>query len=454
MTLGPWGILREAFRSKDPVVVSSLQRARLAEAVAHSRAHSPYYQALYQNLPERVEDPTLLPVTNKQELMANFDDWSTDREVTLEKARAFASNPEMIGERFLGRYTVLVTSGTTGKPGVFVVDDYSMQVTHAVALRLFRAWLGWGDVVRVVAGGARLASVYIPGVHAATTIAVAQLKWSRARQKRTLALPVHTPLPEMVSQLNTFRPAVLAVYASIAKLLAAEQEAGRLNIHPVLVAITAEGLPIEEHARIAKAFRARVGNSYAATECPFLSVGCSFGWLHVNSDWAVLEPVDANYRPVPPGEQSHTVLVSNLANRVQPILRYDLGDRVIMRPDPCECGNPLPAIRVQGRTANVLTFSAPGGERVSIPPLAFEVDHVPGVALFQVVQNTPSTLRVRLRYAEGADPTQVWQAVHDEITRLLVANGLPQVVVERAEEAPERSPGGKFRTVIPLAAQA
>lgn len=91
------------------------------------------------------------------------------------------------------------------------------------------------------------------------------------------------------------------------------------------------------------------------------------GWLHVNVDWVVFEPVDADYRPVAPGEQSHTVLISNLANRVQPILRYDLGDSVLERPDPCPCGNPFPAIRVQGRSADVLTFRSPAGEKVRLP---------------------------------------------------------------------------------------
>jgi len=44
-----------------------------------------------------------------------------------------------------------------------------------------------------------------------------------------------------------------------------------------------------------------VGNSYAATECPFLSYGCQEGWLHVNTDWTILEPVDADHQPSRPG---------------------------------------------------------------------------------------------------------------------------------------------------------
>ncbi len=39
----------------------------------------PYYKELYQGLPDRIEDPKLLPVTDKKKLMARFDDWATDR---------------------------------------------------------------------------------------------------------------------------------------------------------------------------------------------------------------------------------------------------------------------------------------------------------------------------------------------------------------------------------------
>ena len=122
----------------------------------------------------------------------------------------------------------------------------------------------------------------------------------------------------------------------------------------------------------------------------------------------MLEPVDADYRPTLPGTPSHTVLLSNLASRVQPILRYDLGDSILQRPDPCPCGNPLPAIRVQGRSADVLSFTTERGERVFIPPLALELDHISGVELSQIVQTAPMRLRVRLRPAPGADPERMW----------------------------------------------
>ncbi len=445
------GLIWDAWRARRKGVsaIAQRQRARLADMVAYARANSPYYRELYRGLPDRVESAEQLPVTDKKTLMARFDDWCADREITLEKAKSFVEDQNLIGGRFLEKYTLLSTSGTTGTRGVFVVDDRSMAVTSAMAFRMLTAWLGAGDFIRIVAGGGRLAMVMATGGHFASAVAAARLKKSRGRRLEVLS--VHMPLRELVTRLNEFRPVLLAPYASMAALLASEQEGGRLHIDPVLLALSAEGLPEGEYDRIARAFKAKVGNSYAATECPFFSYSCEHGWLHVNSDWVVFEPVDADRRPVPPGAPSHTVLISNLANRVQPILRYDLGDSVLQQSGPCRCGNPFPSIRVQGRSAEVLTFGTDGGDRVTVAPLAFATlaDRTPGLQMFQIVQTSPASLRVRLQ-TSGADSDRVWVAVQAGIRRLLADHGLDHVALERAEEPPEQSKGGKFRQVLPL----
>jgi phenylacetate-coenzyme A ligase PaaK-like adenylate-forming protein len=315
------------------------------------------------------------------------------------------------------------------------------------------SWLNAGEIVRIMLNGGRMAMVIATGGHFATTVAAARIRKSGLRSAKSVqVVSVYIPLPEMVAKLNQFRPAMVAAYASIAKLLAGEQEAGRLRIEPVLLSLTAEGLPAKEYGRIAKAFKTKVRNGYAANECPFLSYGCEYGWLHVNSDWLVFEPVDVHYRPVLPGTQSHTVLLSNLANRVQPILRYDLGDSILQSPDPCPCGNPLPAIRVQGRATDVLTFPSDGEEQVTIAPLVLGtlIEGIPGIEQFQLIQKTPTSLRVRLRVDARADQDRVWSDVHSAITDLLSKRKLDHVAVEHAEEPPEQSPGGKYRTVIPL----
>lgn len=443
---------RRALKQGAPAIATR-QHQRFAEMVAFARESSPYYRELYRDLPNRVEDAAQLPVTSKKELMPRFDDWVTDRAVTIGPVRAFLEDTTRIGESFAGKYTVLMTSGTTGVPGLFVLDDRSMAVTSALAFRMLGAWLSVRDVIRIVAGGARMAMINATGGHFASAVAGVRLR--RRRGDRVAVFPVRMPLAEMVGGLNRFRPALLAPYASMGALLASEQEAGRLRIRPVLVVLSAEGLALTDQDRIAKAFDAKVRDSYAATECPFLSYRCEHGWLHVNRDWVVLEPVDADHRPTAPGKRSHTVLISNLANRIQPILRYDLGDSVLQRADACPCGNPLPAIQVQGRSADLLTMRSRTGEGVTIAPLAFAamVDRVRGVDLFQVVQTSATDLRLRARPAAGADGERVQQALRLELQQLLADQGLDNVRVEIGDEPPEQSTGGKYRQVVPLSAE-
>ncbi len=431
--------------------IAHRQRARLAEIVTFARTNSPYYRELYRDLPEWVEDPTLLPVTDKKRLMARFDDWVTDREVTIEKVHGFIEDPSLIGEEFLGKYLVATTSGTTGTPGIFVLDDRQFKAGRAGLRQVVGEWLTFWDFIKVLGCGMRTAALHATGGHFVSVATITRMRRSSRVAARVIRdYSVHTPIPELVAELNRFRPALLAGYATVVSLLAGEREAGRLRINPALLVVTAEGLAEQEYGRIAKAFGAKVGNVWGSTEIAGVAYSCTEGWLHVIGDWALIEPVDADYRPTPPGEQSHTVLVTNLANRVQPILRYDLGDRILARPDPCPCGNTLPAIRVQGRAGAVLKFSKEDGQQVSIPPLALEIDHVPGVELSQIVQTTPTSLRVRVRPAAEADPDRVWQAVHTELSRLLSTYKLHRITIERAEEPPKQSSGGKYRTIIPL----
>lgn len=429
--------------------IEQRQRTRLVDLVTFARTNSPYYHELYRDLPEQIDEAAVLPVTNKKELMARFDDWVTDREVTFDKVRSFVENPGLIGDYFLSKYTALTTSGTTGARGIFLLDNHTMAVTNSLALRMLGSWLETWDIFQILVGRGRMAIIMAAGSHFASAVAAARLRKRLGR--RIAILPVDMPLAEMVERLNRFQPALMAPYASMAAILASEQDAGRLRIQPVLLVLSAEGLTLNEYERVARSFNAKVRHSYAATECPFLSYSCAQNWLHVNADWVVFEPVDANYKPIPTGQQSHTVLISNLANRVQPILRYDLGDSIMQRSDPCPCGNPLPAIRVQGRAADVLTFYL-DGEQVRIPPLVFVtlVERIPAIDQIQIVQTTPTSLRVRLRTAADAEPDHVWKEVNAGITRVLTEHKLAGVGVERAEEPPQQSSGGKYREIVPM----
>jgi phenylacetate-coenzyme A ligase PaaK-like adenylate-forming protein len=194
-----------------------------------------------------------------------------------------------------------------------------------------------------------------------------------------------------------------------------------------------------------------VGNHYGTSEAVGLTFECAAQQLHVNSDWYVLEPVDEHDRPVPPGRLSHGALVTNLANRIQPIIRYQLGDQISVRPETCSCASPFPVIDVIGRTDDVLVFAKPGGGSVRILPLAIATvaEETPGVAACQLVQRGPSRLVVRFRAVDPDENAEVWGRLRMRLDNFLTNQGAIGVSIQMDCLPPQLHPrSGKFRQVF------
>ena len=95
------------------------------------------------------------------------------------------------------------------------------------------------------------------------------------------------------------------------------------------------------------------------------------------SDGCISTPTGTSSRPSTPsgaplsdGQRSDTVLVTNLANDVQPLIRYELGDSVVIAAEPCPRGSPLPTVTPEGRTDEILKVSSAGGGEVQLLPMA------------------------------------------------------------------------------------
>jgi phenylacetate-coenzyme A ligase PaaK-like adenylate-forming protein len=243
---------------------------------------------------------------------------------------------------------------------------------------------------------------------------------------------------------------MLAAYPSSLALLAQEQLEGRLHIQPVLVLPTGETLTTSVRSEIQSAFHAHVRQNYGSSELPVIAYDCGKGGLHVNEDWVVFEPVDESYQPVPPGQASQKVLITNLANRVQPFIRYEMGDSITVSPEPCACGSILPSITVEGRNDDILRFSNLAGRRIPIMPMALwsVIKDTPGVYRFQAIQTAAEQLKVRLQTKIADEEVQVWEMVKQRIQKYFEHHGLGNVQIVHAPESPAANPiSGKFRHI-------
>ena len=424
---------------------------RLQGLIAFARQASPFYRRLYASLPPTPRLDTLPPVA-KRELMANFEGSCTDPRIRREEVERFLADRTRIGATFLGGYHVWKSSGTSGTPGIFLQDRHAMAVYDALVASHFDAGvLDASGASRIAAGAGRAALVIATGDHYAGIASWEHLRRAFPALARR-SFSVLDPLPKLVAELNHFKPAFLSGYPSVLALLAAERVAGRLRIAPALLWAGGETFAPSSKAAIESAFGCRVMNEYGASECLAIAHECTAGWMHVNSEWVILEGVDARGKPTEPGDLSHTVLLTNLANWVQPIIRYDLGDRMMMLPVPCACGNPMPAVRIEGRKDAVLALKTREGRTVHLLPMALTtvVEEAAGEHRFQIAQSAPDHLVIRMDN-EGPPRRRAarWKLAQGALRDYLSTQSLPDVRLTLDRGAPRVDPAsGKLHAVV------
>lgn len=378
------------------------QRVRL-EALLDAARAAPYWRERLAGV-RSWQDFAALPPVGKAALMGRFDETITDARITLAALREFVADRSCIGEPFAQRYIVWESSGSSGEPGLFVQDAAAMAVYDALeALRRppLNPWRRWADPWCL---GERFAFVGATGGHFASTVSLQRLRRLQpGLAARSRGFDFLQPLPALVAQLEAFAPTVLATYPSAALLLADEARSGRLHLSLSELLTGGEALSATMRADIASAFGCPVANSYGASEFLAIASPCAHGVLHLNADWVLLEPVDAAGRPVPPGVCGERTWLTNLANHVQPLIRYELGDRVTVLAERCACGSPLPAIEVLGRSDDVLRLRGAAGRAVRLLPLALTtvLEEQGGVVDFQLVQTGPAGLRLELGPRHG-----------------------------------------------------
>jgi phenylacetate-coenzyme A ligase PaaK-like adenylate-forming protein len=193
-----------------------------------------------------------------------------------------------------------------------------------------------------------------------------------------------------------------------------------------------------------------VRNSYGASEFMSIAWECDQHRLHVNADWVILEPVDEQGQPMPFEEFSCTTLLTNLANLVQPLIRYDLGDRVKLHREACACGCTLPVIEVEGRQDDALVMAGRDGQPVTLLPLALTtvLEDQAGVFDFHVRQRDDRTLVLRLPM-QGSDGVMAVARCRAVLKKFAFEQELKPIhVLGELGQAVPRGRSGKAKRIV------
>jgi len=433
----------------NPARVNRLAERRFRRLVRFAVRNSPFFREKYRGIDIDRCSLDELPTTTKQEMRDNFDLAVTDHRVKREDVEQFLDDPRNLGRWFLGRYAVSRTSGSQGPPLSIVQDRRCLEILFGImsARGSVSARPGFIEVLRRWRRPARLAIVahargFYPSCAAFEFMSQIVGPGIRSRW-------LSTAQADLIDSLNDFRPHALLGYPTALESLVRHAERLRFD-HLRQIGSSGEQLTPKARERITAAFGVPVLDHYGTGECLWLSTGCATGGgAHVNADWAILEVVDADYRPVPDGQVGEKVLVTNLANLVQPFIRFEIGDRVSMSSHSCNCGSRLPRIdRLDGRVVESFWFSQGDGYAM-VPGGLFHAaaDALPDLRQWQVSQVARNRIEIRLELL----PLAAQQDAAAHFTRAVRALGVPNHVEVDVEIVPALNPDpntGKFQHVV------
>jgi phenylacetate-coenzyme A ligase PaaK-like adenylate-forming protein len=395
--------------------IGSWQRDRIRKLLAVAIDSSPFHARRLDGIdPDTFELEQLpsLPVMTKTAMMADFDDVATDRRVSRAAAEAALAATTTHPQPIDGELLVLASGGSSGRRGLYVFDPESFAEFGA---SIMRPTIARRQAAGASAAGGSIAMIAAASPIHATGAAPCVLAGSPID---FVPVPVTQPLGDIVGALDDLQPAVVYGYPSVLTLLAHEQAAGRLHITPASVTSISETLRPDQRMRIRDAFGVPIVNSYGSSEG--LTGGSEPDGLPITfaSDGCITELVDDHNRPVPMGAPARAVLVTNLYNHTQPLIRYRLEDRFIRQPNP-ESGHLRAAvdgrssdlIQAGGLTIHPLTIVSPLTARAEILDFAIEPEG--------------GGIHVDVVSSGGTDPIQL----RSDLVRSMQAVGVGQPVV-------------------------
>jgi phenylacetate-CoA ligase len=408
-----WQMLHNASRSSDSLAVR--QARDLRSLVRHAAARVPFYRELYATQGigaasvTTVEDLPRLPIVTKAQLRA-----AGDAVMSLDAPR---------------RRVKISTSGSSGEPFEFFIDNAYDQWRKAQYLRAY------------LCGGRRLRDKVLR----LTALPQQRMSWiSRLGLLRERQISCAADPARIAEAWQALAPEVLQGYPSSLRALAnyCRERGQSLRPTPRLVFTDSELLTPDTHALLEQQFHAPVLDVFGTFETDNIAFQCATGsGYHIASDCAVIEIVHDG-KPVPPGEQGE-IVVTVLANRTTPFIRYNLRDIGRLLPQPCQCGLPFPLlIGLQGRADDLIVLEG-GGRRTAMDVLG-RLDHsAAAVRHFQLRQlrlGVFELLIVPSNSYKAADGEQLTSAIAATL-------GNAQVTVRITEAiTPDRS--GKLRSFI------
>lgn len=396
---------------------------RLRAFLCDVQNHVPYYRDLFARTgfdPRKVTDLaelSRLPFLTKEVIRAQTETLKADN------------------AQGLARFN---TGGSSGEPLIFYIGNE--RVSHDVAAK-WRATRWWG----VDIGDPEIV-VWGSPIELGSQDHVRQVRDKLMRTKLLPAFEMSADnLDKFVADIRAMRPKMLFGYPSAIAHIARHAEARGIAMNDLGVKVafvTSERLYDHQQAQIEKTFGCRVANGYGGRDAGFIAHQCPSGGMHITAEDIIVEIIGPNGEVLAPGH-SGEIVITHLATREFPFIRYRTGDVGVLDEKLCTCGRGLPLLKeIQGRTTDFVV--AQDGTVMHGLALVYVVRDLPGVKEFKIVQESLGLTRVYL-VTDAAFQQESEQTIMAGFKRRLGTE--VDIQIERVATIPKEA-SGKFRYIV------
>ncbi|EFP61543.1 phenylacetate--CoA ligase family protein [Erysipelotrichaceae bacterium AF15-26LB] len=425
---------------KTTAQIQKLQQQKLYRMLQYAYDHSPYYKAsfLQAGISRQMIGITPLsefPTINKAAFMEHFDELVTTDDVSQSELRQF-DEQEKTQEIFKGKYHVVHSSGSTGKPGYFIYDEAAWNRMLLGILRGALWDMSMPDILRLLWNTPRI--VYIAATDGRYGGAMAVSSGIEGVHALQLSLDIKQPLQQWVDQIQKFDPNIIIGYSSAIKILAELAQAGKVELHVKRVISCGEPMHANLRAYLEKVLHCDVVNFYGASESLAIGVeSCAEEGMYLFDDM--------NYIEIAQGK----MYITSLYNFTQPLIRYELSDHLVR--DERKGRYPFSRIKnLTGRNEDLMWFADEQGNREFLHPLAVEGFCMEGMLDYQFIQNSQTSFELHIEVLDKAFQNTIQSEMSTALRMLLNEKKLNyvQFIIRFVKEIlPDRRTGKKLLIV-------
>lgn len=411
-----WPVIRRN-QWRRPDELAAMQVRALRRLIAHAYAKVPYYHDLFKSsgiVPGQIaalDDLRDLPILTKDIILANYPDGIIASDVDWTECSA------------------RMTSGSSGKKLDVVLDHSVAELYRLMQLRQlidvgYKPW----DKIAYVRFSPPVTSIMLQKVNLFRRFFI-PLEWEPAQQ---------------AAEIFRIRPQVVNAYPSVLYLLAksiGKDDGALLGLKFLLS--NSELLTAHVREYLEDVFQCKVYDDYSCLEFSAIAFECRMQNLHVAADNVIVEVLDDDGCRVPPGVPGR-IVVTSLNNYSMPYIRYEIGDVGALSDKACPCGRSFPTLEsIVGRCDDFLVM--PSGELIDPQTVVFQIETIPEVKEFRVVQQEDQSLVVSIVPERTVEFRKIREEIGVKLDVLFNSTLRVEVIETRALD---RGPTGKHRSIV------